>query len=107
MTDNFKMIYRILSSLEEQMDKEKVDISKFDHEQLGVSKERWLNYIIMMEDAGYITGVSIKKNIYDEILFDGKNMRITIKGLEYLSENSIMQRMYKIVKGIKDVTPGI
>lgn len=40
MTDNFKAIYRILSSLENQVDSEKADISKFDHEQLGVSEER-------------------------------------------------------------------
>ena len=30
-------------------------------------------------------------------------MRITLKGLEYLTENSIMQRMYKAAKGIKDI----
>jgi hypothetical protein len=39
VTDNFKAIYRILSSLESQMDSERADISKFDHEQLGVSEE--------------------------------------------------------------------
>ncbi len=32
---------------------------------------------------------------------------ITLKGLEYLRENSIMQRMYKAAKGIKEITPGL
>lgn len=103
MTDNFKTIYRILSSLEEQMDSPHVDVSKFDHEQLGISKERWVKYIIMLSDAGYISGAKVKRNVYDEILFDGSSMVITIKGLEYLSENSIMQRMYKAAKGIHDI----
>lgn len=85
------------------MDSERADISKFDHEQLGVSEERWLKYIAMMKEAGYITGVSITQNMYGETLFDGENIRITLKGLEYLSENSIMQRMYKAAKGIHDI----
>lgn len=34
-------------------------------------------------------------------------MCITLKGLEYLHENSIMQKMYNLAKGIKDVTPTI
>lgn len=32
---------------------------------------------------------------------------ITLKGLEYLQENSMMQKIYKTMKGIKDVVPAI
>ena len=32
---------------------------------------------------------------------------ITLKGLEYLQENSMMQKIYKTTKGIKDVVPAI
>lgn len=38
---------------------------------------------------------------------DNQGIRITLKGLEYLSENTIMQRMYKTAKGIKEITPGL
>ena len=31
--------------------------------------------------------------------------KYTLKGLEYLSENTIMQRMYKVAKGITDLIP--
>lgn len=103
--DNFKAIYRILSSLEEQMDSDKADLSKIDHEQLGVSLERWAKYIEMMQDVGYIKNCIIKRNIYDELIVDVTNMKITLKGLEYLQENSIMQRMYKKTKGIVDLIP--
>ena len=104
--DNFKAVYRILSELEKAMDDNECDISKFDHEQLGVSYNRWIKYIQMMQEAGYIKGAEIKINLYDDILFDGSEMEITLKGLEYLTENSIMQRIYKAAKGIKDITPG-
>lgn len=105
--DNFKAVYRILSELEKAMDDRECDISKFDHEQLGVSYNRWIKYIQMMQEAGYIEGAEIKINLYDDILFDGSEMEITLKGLEYLTENSIMQRMYKTAKKIKDITPGL
>lgn len=105
--DNFKAVYHILTELEKAMDEKHCDIRKFDHEQLGVSQERWYKYIEMMSDVGYIKGAIIKENIYGETIADCKDMQITLKGLEYLQENSIMQRIYKVAKGIKDITPGI
>ena len=35
------------------------------------------------------------------------DIEITLKGLEYLQENSIMQKIYKAAKGVKDITPGM
>ncbi|MDD6266456.1 MAG: YjcQ family protein [Clostridium sp.] len=103
--DNFRAVYHILSELEKALDSPKVDISRCDAEQLGVSENRWCSYIEMMEDVGYIKGAVIKRNIYGETLIDCDNMKITLKGLEYLQENSVMQRIYKTLKGIKEVTP--
>lgn len=34
-------------------------------------------------------------------------MQITLKGLEYLQENSVMKKIYKTVSGIEEVTPGM
>ena len=103
MIDNFKAVYRILSSLEEQMDKLEVNVSKFDYEQLGITGERWIKYIEMMQDVGYIKGCSIYTNVNDEMISDTTDIKITLRGLEYLQENSIMQRIYKATKGIKDI----
>ncbi len=56
----------------------------------------------MLSDADYLTGLSFRETITGlEII--AENPRITLKGLEYLSENSIMLRMYKTAKGIKDL----
>ena len=60
----------------------------------------------MMHNAGYIEGARIGINIHGDYLFDGEDMQITIKGLEYLQENSIMRKTYKIIKGIKEIVPG-
>lgn len=103
--DNFKIIYRILSILEKSMDLEEVDVSSISAEQLKVSQERWSKYMEMLTDAGYIKGVSIKKYVTGDIAVNIDEIRITLKGLEYLSENSIMQRMYKAAKGFTDLIP--
>ena len=42
----------------------KVDISRCDAKQLGVSENRWCSYIEMMEDVAYIKGAVIKRDIY-------------------------------------------
>ena len=105
--DNFKAVYKILSQLEKEMDNEYADIGKFDANVLCVSDERWMRYIEMMEDVGYIKGVRIMRDISGNRNCDCRNIQITLKGLEYLQENSIMQRMYNAAKGIKEVVPGL
>lgn len=105
--DNFKAVYKILSQLEKDMDNERIDINKISPEALCVSENRWLRYIEMMSDVGYIKGVKIVEDITGEKNCDARNMRITLKGLEYLQENSIMKKLYKAAAGIKEITPGL
>lgn len=105
--DNFKAVYRILTALEKAMDLPEFDVSQIGANALGVSEQRWARYLEMMADVGYIKGVNIKKDIMGEYMVDTDEIRITLRGLEYLQENSIMQRIYKTAKGIKDITPMI
>ena len=105
--DNFKAVYRILSTLEKAMDLPDFDMSLIGPEKLGVSEERWARYIEMMDDVGYIKGARIESYIDGTASVDASKMRITLKGLEYLQENSMMQKMYRMAKGIKDVIRSI
>jgi len=105
--DNFAAVYRILHALEACMDLEKANIDMFSAQKLGVSQQRWNKYIEMMYDVVYIKGVEITEYISGEKEIYCEDIQITLKGLEYLQENSIMQRIYKTAKGVKDVLPGI
>lgn len=105
--DNFKAVYKILSALEKAMDLPEFDIMQIGPDALGVTPERWSRYLEMMADVGYIKGATIRRDILGEIRVDAKNVRITLKGLEYLQENSIMQKMYHIAKGITEFVPGM
>ncbi len=103
--DNFKAVYRILSKLEEDMDLPNTDIDQIGPDALCISRERWARYMEMMLDVGYIKGVEIRPQLRGETLVNARNIRITLKGLEYLQENSIMQKIYRTAKGIAELIP--
>lgn len=105
--DNFKFIYKILRTLEAAMDCPEFSIEQLGAEKLGISKQRWFRYLEMMAEAGYIAGISLKKDIYDEYTVEtsGTGIHITLRGLEYLSENSIMQKLYNAAKGVVELMP--
>ena len=105
--DNFKAVYKILTALEKAMDLPEFDINQIGYEALGVSKERWARYIEMMADVGYIKGVRVGYNINGDTMVEAHDMRITLKGLEYLQEDSIMQKLYKAAHGITEVAAGV
>ena len=104
--DNFKAVYRILTALERAMDLPEFDVSQIGPEALGVSAQRWGRYIEMMADVGYIKGAQVRRSITGELMVDADEIRITLKGLEYLQENSIMQRLYRAARGTTDIIPG-
>lgn len=107
--DTFKIIYTILKYLEECMDYTEFDPTPIEHEQLEITKEKWSSIMKMMMDNNYIEGVQYKTFIHKTIptITDYKNMRITLKGLEYLNENSTMKKLANLAKGIKEATPFI
>lgn len=105
--DNFKAVYKILSALEKAMDLPEFDLSQIGAAALGVSEQRWARYIEMMVDVGYIKGINVYQSITGDLVVENDDIRITLKGLEYLQENALMQRIYRAAKGVKEVTPGL
>lgn len=105
--DNFKAVYKILTALERAMDLPEFNVEQIGPKALDVSKERWCRYIEMMADVGYIKGVEIERDITGDMVVYADDIRITLKGLEYLQENSIMRKIYNTLHGVKEVIPGI
>ncbi len=103
--NNFIAVYKILSALEKAMDLPTFNAEMISPKIIGVSEERWKKYIEMMADVGYIKGVEIESYVSGDIDVDIENIKITLKGLEYLQENSAMRKAYKVVKGIRDIAP--
>ena len=103
------VVYKILQKLDETLDENNPDFTDLSPESLGISKER-RNYILeMMQDAGLIKGVNFTRggNNRAPIMVFLDNMKITLKGIEYLAENSSTAKILRAAREIKDLIPGI
>lgn len=107
MDEVFKCIYKILRYLKIAMDYEESDLEQISAKALNISQNKWNKIMEMLVQNGYIQGISIKYGISEVSIISECNVRITLKGLEYLSENTLMKRAYKIAKGINDISPKI
>ena len=104
--DNFKLIYRILKYIEICMNSEEFDDENFTASHFGVSNALFLNILRSLVEAGYISGIKVvtDKCGSDIVLI---NPHLTLTGMEYLADNTMMKKAYRLLKGIKDVTPCI
>ena len=100
--DNFRIIYRILRYLEKAMDYDEVDLAPISAEALGLTQQRWIAIMEMMTDEGYVAGIKVQRSLNGSATVSCSSPRITLKGLEYLQENSLMQKAANLAKGIID-----
>lgn len=103
--DNFKVIYRILKYIEVCMDYAEFDEEHFTAKHFGVSEDRFYFLLKTLVDDGYVKGIkceSAKTGNYYALI----SPRLTLAGMEYLEDNSMMKKAYKALKGIKDIIPG-
>ena len=102
--DNFKIIYHILRYLEDAMDYPEIDIDAFSATALNITKERWDSIMVMLVENGYIKGAvaRVHQRQKPQLMFP-ERAQITLKGLEYLNENSTMKKVAYALKGVIDV----
>ena len=105
--DNFKVIYRILKALEAAMDYDEFDMDMISHEKLGISENRWAALLREMVRSGYIDGISVSVSVDGILAVSISNPSITIQGLEYLENNSLIKKVANAAKGIKQIVPGL
>ena len=105
--DNFNIIYKILKALEKAMDYDEFDMDMVSAERLKISENRLIKIWEMLCKEGFVEGVSIKYGVQGDVLISVSNPRITLKGIEYLHDNSFMKKAANLAKGIKDITPGL
>lgn len=101
---DFNTIYKILAALKASMDYDEFDCRLISAERLNVSEPRRRELLRMLSQAGYITGIFDESAAGDVMMSIGR-LRLTLKGLEYLEENSLMKRAYRAAKGIKELNP--
>lgn len=107
--DNLKIVYRILAILEKNLDYDELDAERMCADALGISENRFNAIMLMLYESGYISGISCKKYIDESNvrIMSVSRVKITLKGLEYLNENSTMRKLADTAKGIADVIGGM
>lgn len=101
--DNFRVIYRILRYLEKALDYDEPNMDCISAKALKLSDQRWMALMEMLSKEGYIDGFSVQRTVDGSILISSLTPRITLKGLEYLQENSLMKKAAELAKGVADI----
>lgn len=107
--NDFTVIYRILNAFQKAMDEDSFNSDIISAERLKISENRRKKLLIQLIKNGYIENVEIKR-YFDEDTPDiviPPTATITLKGLEYLEDNSMMKRAKEVMKDIKDFIPGL
>lgn len=105
MTEVNKLIYKILKNLRDSMSADEFDEQRIAPERLGTDKNTRDAILVQLLYAGYIEGLQETQYIGDTkpTLTDLQYTKITLAGLEYLEENSLMQKAARLAKGIAEV----
>lgn len=102
--EDFKIIYKILKALHDAMDFEEFSHEAISPEVLGITQARWNVLMAMLVKNGYVEDVALTPILGRQVVASlGRRPQITLKGLEYLEENSMMKKAAKAAKGIIDV----
>lgn len=99
--DDFRIIYKILRILQNSMDLEEFDRNSISAEALGLSTPKWSRIMAMLLKEGYITGGETWNAMdcgYPRVALS--RPELTLKGLEYMEENSLMKKAADLAKGI-------
>ena len=101
--DNFRVIYKILRYLEAAMDYDEIDPDRLSAESLGISENRRIALLEMLVREEYVDGIGLKRSADGAVTIFMSSPGITLKGLEYLHENSVMNKMAAAAKGVVEV----
>ena len=105
MSEDFRTIYKILSILQKSMNFEVLDIRRLSAANLDITEPKRKAILAMLLKSGYVEGFKMTRYTGDQApSIEGlEGIRITLKGLEYLEENSLMQKAARLAKGIAEV----
>jgi hypothetical protein len=101
--DYFRAIYKILRYVEKQIDVEEFDGGAFCAERFGLAETRWRHLLAILAGEGFLEGVTVDRAADGSTMLSLSTPTITLKGLEYLQENSLMRKAAKLAKGVADV----
>lgn len=101
MASAFNDLLKILRRFEKNLDNKVFNEKLFN--ELNISKTRFKKYIEMLSESDFISGVEIHEYINEDDFIDFSSARITINGLKFLAENTMLAKTYKTVKELSGI----
>jgi len=71
-------------------------LSDIDADAMGIPESYWTQIMAELVSHGFLTGVSVKKVTTGDVINVAKP-RVTLDGVQYLSENKMMAKAAKIL----------
>lgn len=105
--DMHVIMYKILAYLYDCMKRGcKPDPSRVLYVHLCINRNYWVAIMTELAERGFIKGVKIirSEDTIDVSLFDPS---VTMAGVEFLMENSMMNKAKRFLQDIKETVPGI
>lgn len=108
--DYHVIVYQILAYLYQCLKKgEKVEEKNLEHncKYFQINKDYWVYILYHMQESGLIEGILFVDIDDMELPYPTQleDCRITPMGIEYLCDNSFMEKAKKFLKDIKEITP--
>lgn len=87
------------------MGNDKFSPNSISAEKLGLPYGKWEQLLILMQDEGYIKGLVLAKSLESPLKHIAEPIfpQITIKGLEYLADNSFMVKAKDALKMVGEI----
>lgn len=105
--DYMRIVYCVLTEIYETMKAgERLKMDNINHERFGIPYSYWLDIMIELSNKGLIDGFKYTNTKSGRIYYVN-SLRITFEGVEFLQENSSMQKVKNALKDIKDIIPGL
>lgn len=107
--DYHVIVYQVLSYLYAQLKAGAAvdpELLKADSKYLGINEVYWTYIMQNLMAQDFISGLSIKRAWGNKVFIDGlEDCQITPKGIEYLCDNSFLNKAKEFLKDIKAIVP--
>lgn len=109
--DYHVIVYQILSYLYVKLkegENPDPNLLKADSNYLNINEQYWTSIMVMIFEEGYIKGIQITKPWGNQIIINNLDKcEITAKGIEYLCDNSFLNKVKQFLKDTKAIVPFI
>ena len=104
--DYFVIVYQVLKYLYDCLKRgEKPEVCYLRASRYSIPGNYWQYIVISLISEGYIAGIKPVETKNGVLLDDLQETIITPKGIEYLFENKLFEKVKRTLKDVKDMVP--